>query len=110
MIDDAERMGLNFGVNPEVYAAAIDEANQRGLGTMTHHAQTRVVYNNALHSAQLGLTSMTHWYGLPEALFEDRIIQDYPLITIIIMNSTVLKKPGTCGLKQRNRVFEKVNA
>jgi hypothetical protein len=22
---------------------------------------------------------MTHWYGLPEALFEDRIIQDYPL-------------------------------
>ena len=46
---------------------------------MTHHAQTRVVYNNALRSAQLGLTSMTHWYGLPEALFEDRIIQDYPL-------------------------------
>jgi hypothetical protein len=37
------------------------------------------VYNNALRSAQLGLTSMTHWYGLPEALFEDRIIQDYPL-------------------------------
>ena len=62
-----------------MYAAAIDEANQRGLGTMTHHAQTRVVYNNALRSAQLGLTSMTHWYGLPEALFEDRIIQDYPL-------------------------------
>ena len=46
---------------------------------MTHHAQTRVVYNNALRSAQLGLTSMTHWYGLPEALFEDRIIQNYPL-------------------------------
>ena len=22
---------------------------------------------------------MTHWYGLPEALFEDRIIQNYPL-------------------------------
>ena len=42
-------------------------------------AQTRVVYNNALRSAQLGLTSMTHWYGLPEALFEDRIIQNYPL-------------------------------
>tara|TARA_R110000868_G_scaffold304437_16_gene565269 strand:- start:51540 stop:53063 length:1524 start_codon:yes stop_codon:yes gene_type:complete len=68
-----------FGASPEVYAAAIDEANKLGLGTMTHHAQTRVVYNNALVSARLGLTSMTHWYGLPEALFEDKVIQDYPL-------------------------------
>ena len=62
-----------------MYAAAIDEANKRGLGTMTHHAQTRVVYNNVLQSARLGLTSMTHWYGLPEAMFDDKIIQDYPL-------------------------------
>lgn len=68
-----------FGASPEVYAATIDEANKLGLGTMTHHAQTRVVYNNALTSARLGLTSMTHWYGLPEALFEDKIIQNYPL-------------------------------
>lgn len=68
-----------FGAAPEVYAATIDEANKLGLGTMTHHAQTRVVYNNALTSARLGLTSMTHWYGLPEALFEDKVIQDYPL-------------------------------
>ena len=68
-----------FGASPEVYSAAIDEANKLGLGTMTHHAQTRVVYNNVLQSARLGLTSMTHWYGLPEALFEDKVIQDYPL-------------------------------
>lgn len=68
-----------FGASPKVYAAAIDEANKLGLGTMTHHAQTRVVYNDALKSAQLGLTSMTHWYGLPESMFDDKIIQDYPL-------------------------------
>ncbi|HET8864479.1 MAG TPA: amidohydrolase family protein [Gracilimonas sp.] len=80
MIDEAGADGIKFfGASPEVYAAAIDEANKRGLGTMTHHAQTRVVYNNALKSARLGLTSMTHWYGLPESLFEDKIIQDYPL-------------------------------
>jgi len=24
------------------------------------------------------LTSMEHWYGLPEALFDDKIVQDYP--------------------------------
>lgn len=80
MIDEAGADGIKFfGASPEVYAAAIDEANKRDLGTMTHHAQTRVVYNNALKSARLGLTSMTHWYGLPESLFEDQIIQDYPL-------------------------------
>lgn len=68
-----------FGAAPQVYAAAIEEANKLGLGTMTHHAQTRVVYNNVITSARLGLTSMTHWYGLPESLFEDKIIQNYPL-------------------------------
>jgi hypothetical protein len=26
----------------------------------------------------MGLDSMEHWYGLPEAMFEDRLIQDYP--------------------------------
>src|SRR5690606_4309515 len=25
------------------------------------------------------ITSLEHWYGLPEALFEDKTIQDYPL-------------------------------
>ncbi|RNC85628.1 MAG: amidohydrolase [Balneola sp.] len=80
MIHERGANGIKFfGASPEVYSAAIDEANKLGLGTMTHHAQTRVVYNNALTSARLGLTSMTHWYGLPEALFEDKIIQDYPL-------------------------------
>lgn len=68
-----------FGARPEIYEAAISEANKLGLGTMTHHAQTMVVYNNALQSARYGLTSLTHWYGLPESLFEDRIIQNYPL-------------------------------
>ncbi len=80
MIDDRGADGIKFfGASPEVYSAAIDEANKRGLGTMTHHAQTRVVYNNVLQSARYGLTSMTHWYGLPEALFDDKVIQDYPL-------------------------------
>ena len=38
----------------------------------------RVVGWNVLNSARAGLTSMEHWYGLPEALFEDRTIQNYP--------------------------------
>lgn len=34
---------------------------------------------NVLNSARAGMTSMEHWYGLPEALFTNRTIQDYPL-------------------------------
>lgn len=80
MIDEEGADGIKFfGTRPEIFEAAIDEANQRGLGTMAHHAQTRVVYANALHTARIGLRGMTHWYGLPEALFTDRVIQDYPL-------------------------------
>ena len=30
-------------------------------------------------AARAGLTSMEHWYGLPEALFTDKTIQKYPL-------------------------------
>jgi hypothetical protein len=33
---------------------------------------------NVLQTARAGLTSMEHWYGLPEALFTDRSVQDYP--------------------------------
>lgn len=72
--------GIKFGgTNPKIFKAAIDEAKKLGLGTAMHHAQLDVVHLNALDSARLGLTSMEHWYGLPEALFEDKIIQDYPL-------------------------------
>jgi hypothetical protein len=68
-----------FGTRPEIWEAALDEANRLGLGSMAHHAQPRVVYANVEHTSQMGLKGMTHWYGLPEALFTDRIIQNYPL-------------------------------
>ncbi len=67
-----------FGGPPDVMEAAIDEANKRGLKTAMHHAQLAVTRWNVLDSARAGLTSMEHWYGLPEALFEDRRIQHYP--------------------------------
>lgn len=66
-----------FGATPQVIEAALTEANALGLGTMMHHAQLNVMRTNALDSARLGLGSLEHWYGLPEALFTDRVIQDY---------------------------------
>ncbi len=68
-----------LGLPPDVMAAALDEAKKRGIRTACHHAQLDVAWMNALDSARLGLTSLEHWYGLPEALFFDRTVQDYPL-------------------------------
>ncbi|NNF75706.1 MAG: amidohydrolase family protein [Flavobacteriaceae bacterium] len=68
-----------FGAEPKIMAAALDENKKLGLGSACHHAQLSVARWNVLHSARAGLTSMEHWYGLPEALFSDRTVQDYPL-------------------------------
>jgi hypothetical protein len=68
-----------FGYRPDIMRAAIEEAGDRGLGTACHHAQLDVTRVNVLDSARWGLTTMEHWYGLPEALFTDRAVQDYPV-------------------------------
>ncbi len=68
-----------FGYRPDVMAAALDQAKKKGLRTACHHAQMDVARMNVLDTAGWGLTSMEHWYGLPEALFVDRTLQDYPL-------------------------------
>ena len=67
-----------FGAPPEIMKAAIEENKKLGLRSTAHHAQLNVVKWNVLNSARAGLNSMEHWYGLPEALFSDRIIQNYP--------------------------------
>ncbi len=67
-----------FGAPPEIMEAAIKENKKIGLRSTAHHAQLNVVKWNVLNSARAGLTSMEHWYGLPEALFNNRIIQNYP--------------------------------
>ena len=73
-------MGIKFfGYRPDIMEAALDEAGKLGLGSACHHAQLSVTQVNVLDTARWGLTSMEHWYGLPEALFTDRVIQDYPL-------------------------------
>lgn len=66
-----------FGAPPRIMNAALDEANKQNLGTMMHHAQLNVMQTNVVDSARQGLTTMEHWYGLPEALFTEQTIQDY---------------------------------
>ncbi|MEM1433906.1 MAG: amidohydrolase family protein [Pseudomonadota bacterium] len=66
------------GGTREAQAAVYQATERLGMGTANHHDQRGVYHMNALDSARLGLDSMEHWYGLPEALFTDRTIQDYP--------------------------------
>ncbi|MUP47477.1 amidohydrolase [Gramella sp. BOM4] len=68
-----------FGAAPEIMKAALEENAKLGKGSAMHHAQLSVGRWNVLNSAKAGLTSMEHWYGLPEALFDDKTVQHYPL-------------------------------
>ena len=68
-----------FGAAPAIMQAALEENKKLGLGSACHHSQMDVARWNVLHSARAGLTSMEHWYGLPEALFSDRTVQNYAL-------------------------------
>jgi len=67
-----------FGLRPDIMEAALDEATKNNLRSAAHHAQLNVSWMNVLQSSGLGLTTMEHWYGLPEALFDDKTIQNYP--------------------------------
>ncbi|MES2774194.1 MAG: amidohydrolase family protein [Bacteroidota bacterium] len=68
-----------FGAAPDIMDAALRENKRLGLRSACHHAQMNVARWNVMQSAKAGLTTMEHWYGLPEALFTNRTIQDYPL-------------------------------
>ncbi|MFO1163430.1 MAG: amidohydrolase family protein [Reyranellaceae bacterium] len=68
-----------FGAPPAIMEAALDECRKLGLRSGCHHAQMSVTRMNALTTASWGLTSAEHYYGLPESLFEDRVVQNFPL-------------------------------
>ena len=68
-----------FGAPAEILWAALDEASKLNLRTTMHHAQLDVVHANVLDTSSRGLGSMEHWYGLPEAMFTDKKIQNYPV-------------------------------
>lgn len=68
-----------FGAAPQIMDAALRENKRLGLRSACHHAQMDVARWNVVKSAEAGLTTMEHWYGLPEAMFTDKTIQDYPL-------------------------------
>lgn len=67
-----------FGYDPKVLAGAFSELKRLGMRSACHHAQLDVARVNVLTTARQGLTTMEHWYGLPEALFDGQTVQQYP--------------------------------
>ncbi|MCK8491646.1 amidohydrolase family protein [Spirosoma sp. RP8] len=67
-----------FGAEPNIFRAALEENKKLGLRSACHHAQLEVARMNALATAKAGLTSLEHWYGLPESLFDNKTVQNYP--------------------------------
>lgn len=71
--------GLKLGAHrPAIMAALIDEAGRRGMGTTAHLDQMGVAQMNAEDAAELGLGTLTHFYGLFESMYEDNDVQPWP--------------------------------
>jgi cytosine/adenosine deaminase-related metal-dependent hydrolase len=71
--------GLKLGAHrPDIMEALIDEANTLGMGQTAHLGQTGVARMNALDAARLGMTGMTHFYGLFESMYDDHDVQPWP--------------------------------
>ena len=72
--------GLKLGAQrPEIMAALLDEAKKHHMGSTAHLQQTGVAQMNALEAAQLGLQTVTHFYGHFEALLKDHVVQPWPV-------------------------------
>ncbi len=64
---------------PAIMKALLDEAKAQGLGSVAHLGQMGVAQMNALDAARLGLGTVTHYYGLFEAMYEDHDVQPWPV-------------------------------
>lgn len=63
---------------PATMTAAIDEAKKNGLGTVAHLGQMGNAEINASVAGQIGIGTITHFYGHFESLLKDTSLPDYP--------------------------------
>jgi imidazolonepropionase-like amidohydrolase len=71
--------GLKLNAHPPaIMAALLDEAGRQGMGSTAHLAQIGVAQMNAIDAARLGLGTVTHFYGIFEALYDGHDVQPWP--------------------------------
>ncbi|MBT8080128.1 MAG: amidohydrolase family protein [Gammaproteobacteria bacterium] len=72
--------GLKLGSHrPAIMQALLEEAMKQGLGSTAHLGQMGVAQMNARDAARLGLGTVTHYYGLFEAMYEKHDVQPWPV-------------------------------
>jgi len=72
--------GLKLGSHrPAIMEAMLDEGKKQGLGSTAHLGQMGVAQMNAQDAARLGLGTLTHYYGLFEAMYENNDVQPWPV-------------------------------
>lgn len=72
--------GLKLGSHrPVIMEALLDEASKHGLGSTAHLGQLGIAQMNAQDAARLGLGTLTHYYGLFEAMYENHDVQPWPV-------------------------------
>jgi imidazolonepropionase-like amidohydrolase len=76
--EGADGLKLNSH-RPAIMEALLDEAEKHGLGSTAHLGQMGVAQMNAQDSARLGLDTLTHYYGLFEAMYENSDVQPWPV-------------------------------
>jgi hypothetical protein len=71
--------GLKLGAHrPEIMSAVLDESKKLGLGSTAHLNQTGVAQMNARDAVRLGLGTITHFYGIFEAMYDRNSVQPFP--------------------------------
>jgi imidazolonepropionase-like amidohydrolase len=72
--------GLKLGAErPDLMRAYIDEAKTLGLGTTAHLQQSGVAQVNGRVAAEMGLETITHFYGIFESMYDNHQVQPWPL-------------------------------
>ena len=72
--------GMKIGAErPDIMAALLDEGKKLGLGSTAHLAQLGVAQMNAEEATRLGLGTVTHFYGIFEAMYDSNSVQPWPV-------------------------------
>ena len=70
---DGIKLWSNFSYDRDLLAAILDEAGKQELRCTAHIG---VGKSNAVDYAELGVSSIEHWYGIPDAALDG--VQDFP--------------------------------
>jgi hypothetical protein len=102
---------------PEAAKAVFAEANKLGMRVSWHMNPLQAQRMNTLDAARAGLHGLSHWYGLPETLFDSQALQNFPVDynfsdvrSRFRQSGRLWKQAAPAGSRLRNRVLAELRA